>query len=150
MIKNSVIIFGIFDAHNYSFVSAGKYRVTRRYKLNLNNNAQIDSVIQGLFKIGINRVWINNVISHKIEEKKAEASLKAFDIAKARAQKLCSHMNCILGNIIEVTEIYPNYNNSNAYRSRLSMIMGEGDILYKPQLRKIEIHYIIEVKFEIE
>jgi uncharacterized protein YggE len=146
-----------FSANRYGYYtsSSNKVRMSKVFKLQLGNISIADSLIIKLFQTGANNVVVTNLQSDKLEETKLEATKIALDKATKKAEIMASHLNCSIGQILEISE----------FRPQIQTTMDKGDFLqgkaygvnrlydYEGEdigIRKIKVVYIVDVKFELK
>ncbi len=150
-----------FTANRYGYYDSfsKKVRMSKVFKLQLDDVAIVDSLIIKLFQIGANNVTITNLQSDKLEETKLEATKIALDKATKKAEIMATHLNCSIGRILEISEFIPQaqtmtdkegyffqFKTANAYGVNRVYDDEEEDI----GIRKIRVVYVVDVKYEIE
>jgi uncharacterized protein YggE len=147
-----------FDANRFGFyTSSSKVRMSKVFKLQLDNLTIVDSLIIQLFKTGATKVVVSNLQSNKLEETKLEAAKIALDKAKKKAEIMASHSNSTLGQVLEISEFKPQVESMMDVNSRQFKTMTaygvnqinnyEGDDI---GIRKIRVVYVVDVKYELK
>ena len=150
-----------FAANRYGYYksSSNKVRMSKVFKLQLDNIAIVDSLIISLFQIGANNVAVTNVQSDKLEETKLEATKIALDKAAKKAEIMASHLNCSLGQILEISEFRPQIQTMSEkgdYFLQFKDAMASGvNRVYDSEgedvgIRKIRVSYIVDIKYELK
>ncbi len=150
-----------FAANRYGYYSSSssKVKMSKVFKLQLDNIAIVDSLIIKLFQTGANNVAVTNLQSDKLEETKLEATKIALDKATKKAEIMASHLNCSIGQILEISE----------FRPQIQTMMDKGEYFLQSKtvtaygvnrvydnegedigIRKIRVIYIVDVKYEIK
>lgn len=150
-----------FAANRYGYYSSSSNRVrmSKIFKLQLDNIAVADSLIIKIFQTGANNVAVTNLQSDKLEETKLEATKIALDKATKKAEIMASHLNCSIGQILEISE----------FRSQIQTLRDKSDYFLKSNtveaygvnrsynhenedvgLRKIKVVYVVDVKYELK
>ena len=142
--------------YNYYKSYSNKIRMSKSYKLKLNEINLADTLIIELFKIGANEVIVTNLHSDKIKDIRLEATKEALDNAKVKAETMVNYSGKTLGDILEIKEYNPeckpgNYGRRSdvlykaAYNVSGGIVQKDGDI----GVRKIKITYVVDVKYII-
>lgn len=132
-------------------------RMSKLYKLKLENLDIADSLIVRLLQIGADRVSVTDLQNDRIEETKLEAARIALDKAKKKAELMASHLNCSIGEVLEISEFRPqgsasieinSWDNKNisAYGANRVYDNGEEGI----GIKKIKVVYVVDVKYELK
>ena len=150
-----------FAANRYGYYSSSssKVKMSKVFKLQLDNIAIVDSLIIKLFQTGANNVAVTNLQSDKLEETKLEATKIALDKATKKAEIMASHLNCSIGQILEISE----------FRPQIQTMMDKGEYFLQSKtvtaygvnrvydnegedigIRKIRVAYIVDVKYELK
>ncbi len=150
-----------FAANRYGYYnsSSKKVRMSKVFKLQLDDIAIVDSLVIKLFQIGANNVAITNLQSDKLEETKLEATKIALDKATKKAEIMAAHLNCSIGQILEISEFRPQvqtmtdkgeysfqFKAANAYGVN-RVYEDEGEDI---GIRKIRVVYVVDVKYELK
>jgi len=148
-----------FAANRYGYYnsSSNKVRMSKIFKLQLENIEIVDSLIIKLFETGANNVAVTNLQSDKLEETKLEATKIALDKATKKAEIMASHMNSSIGQILEISEFRPQMQtmmDKGEYAFQSKTITAYGvNRLYDYEdigIRKIRVVYIVDVKYELK
>jgi uncharacterized protein YggE len=150
-----------FAANRYGYYnsSSNKVRMSKVFKLQLENIEIVDSLIIKLFETGANNVAVTNLQSDKLEATKLEATKIALDKATKKAEIMASHLNCSIGQILQISEFRPQMQTmmdkgEYAFQSKTVTAYGvnrlydyEGEAI---GIRKIRVVYIVDVKYELK
>jgi len=150
-----------FDANRYGYYksSSKKVRMSKVFKLQVENIEKVDSLIIKLFETGANNVAVTNLQSDKLEETKLEATTIALDKATKKAEIMASHMNSAIGQILEISEFRPqvqavNYNDAFYMREKTVSAYGVNRIYDSDSdeigIRMIRVRYVVDVKYELK
>lgn len=150
-----------FAANRYGYYksSSNKVRMSKVFKLQLENIEIVDSLIIKLFETGANNVAVTNLQSDKLEEIKLEATTIALDKATRKAEIMASHMNSSIGQILEISEFRPQIqaiNGDAAFYMHEKTVTAYGvNRIYNSDsedigIRKIRVRYIVDVKYELK
>jgi|GEM_PF-2870702 len=150
-----------FAANRYGYYksSSNKVRMSKIFKLQLENIEIVDSLIIKLFETGANNVAVTNLQSDKLEETKLEATKIALDKATKKAEIMASHLNCSIGQILEISEFRPQIqaiNENDAFYMRSKTVSAYGvNRIYNSEgenigIRKIRVRYVVDVKYELK
>lgn len=147
------------NRNGYYSSSSNKVRMSKAFKLQLDNIAIADSLIMKLLQTGAHNVSVTNLQSDKIEETILEATKIALDKATKKAEIMASHLNCSLGQVLEISEFRPQFqtNSDNGafnLHSKIATAYGVNRIDdYEGEdigIRKIRVRYVVDVKYELK
>jgi uncharacterized protein YggE len=147
------------NRHGYYNSSSNKVRMSKVFKLQLENIEIVDSLIIKLFETGANNVAVTNLQSDKLEDTKLEATKIALDKATKKAEIMASHLNSSIGQILEVSEFRPQVqagSPDDAFYLRSKTVTAYGvNRIYNSDsedigIRKIRVRYIVDVKYELK
>lgn len=150
-----------FAANRYGYYnsSSNKVRMSKVFKLQVEEIEIVDSLIIKLFEIGANNVTVTNLHSDKLEEMKLEATRIALDKAKNKAEIMAKYSGYSLGQILEISEYTPQIqamrdNEAFYVQSKTAAAYGvnrmdeyDGEDI---GMRKIRIRYMVDVKYELK
>lgn len=142
-----------FEANRYGYYksSSNRVRMSKVFKLQIENIEIVDSLIIKLFETGASNVTVTNLQSDKIEDTKLEATKIALDKAKKKAEIMASHLNASLGQVLEVSEYKPQVQSVSNYKRlyKFAEYNSEPD-KEDVNIRKIKVVYIVDVKYELK
>lgn len=149
-----------FVANRYEYYkySSRKVRMSKVFKLELDNIAIADPLIITLLQTGANKVEVTNLQSDKLEETKLEAARIALDKATRKAGIMADHLNCFVGKVLEVSEFRPQIQtimDNGGYFSQFKTVTAYGvNRVYDGEgedvgIRKIRVVCIVDVKYEL-
>ena len=144
--------------YGYYSKASNKVRMSKVYKLQLDNIEIVDSLMIKLFEIKANTVTVTNLHSERLEEMKLESTKIALDKAKMKAETMAKHSECSLGQILEISEVSPQIQTMDKDGFYLQektvtaygvnrLIDSEGEDI---GIRKIRIQYKVDVKYELK
>jgi hypothetical protein len=142
-----------------SYKTSQRIRFRKVYKMKIANLEMADPIIFKLFEIGADDVNLTNLESDQLENVRKEALKEALLKAQQKAILIAEQLNINLGKAISVEEFSPesfdSFPDRYAYLKndiaigygghRLSLGINESG----PGLDKIELIYIVNVRFEI-
>lgn len=149
-----------FAANRYGYYnsSSNKVRMSKTFKLQLENIDLADTLIIQLFEIGANYVAVTNLFSNKLEQIKLKSTKMAIDNAKMKAEIMALHSGNQLGRILEISEynhkthpyLKPNSYLLNSklettYNANQNYSNNNGNV----EIRKIRIRFIVDITFEL-
>jgi uncharacterized protein YggE len=131
---------------------ANRYMTFRNYTLSLENNSKIDTILWELYDLGITSYKLVDMTNHNIEKFREQACLKAYDIAKQRAENLAIHSGTKLGRISKINEVYPDELKLIDKSLPSDMMFGNirGVESFDISFKKIKVKVVLEVTFELE
>jgi uncharacterized protein YggE len=134
------------------FYYSNRYRTFRNYTLTLENNSKIDTILWELYDLGVTSYKMIDMTSHDIEKFREQACLKAYDVAKQRAENLAIHSGTKLGRISKINEVYPDELKMIDKSDPSSMMFGNlrGVESLDISFKKIKIKVVLELTFELE
>lgn len=142
-----------------SYKTSQRIRLRKVYKLKIENLEMADPIIFKLFEIGADDINLTNLESDQLEDVRIEALKEALQKAQQKANIMVDQLNINLGKAIHVEEYSPR--NLNTMPDRYAILKNEIAIGYGghrlslrtnevgPELDKIELIYIVNVRFEI-
>jgi uncharacterized protein YggE len=149
-----------FTANRYGYYnsSSNKVKMLKVFKLQLDKIEIVDSLMLKIFVIGANNVAVTNLHSDRLEEMKLESTKIALDKAKKKAQIMSEHSGYSIGQILEISEYSPQIqamDNGNYFlQSKTVTAYGVNRMIdYEGEdigIRKIQIRYIVDVKYELK
>lgn len=140
--------------NSYYKSSSNKIKMSKTFKLQIDDFTLVDSLLFKLFEIGANSVFVTNLHSDRIDEYKNDVIKDALDIARARAELMANHINASIGKVLQIKEHNYNYQATDNYdmlmdKNLVYSIGAYGGTDELIGIKKIKLKYVVDVTYEI-
>lgn len=145
----------------YSYSKASKFKLSKSYKLRIENKNLLDTIIAKCFDSGMDNINVNQIGHSKIDSLQNIVLQEALISAKNKANLIAKTMGVNLGKVVSVNETYHVTNNRpgsyqfNDYQLDEVVVTGYGTanrtrVGSSLSLSKIQLNKTVIAKYEIQ